>query len=358
MDVAARLGIAGLHRAGVEFEGGCPVCGDDGKRTANRFAINPAKNIFLCRRCDVAGDGLQLVQFVQDCSFPEAITYLVGVADVAPDPALIAARKKKNEAAEKSRREYAERARAFAIRDAREIWHSAEGGDVAQAVAYLVARGVRFPVWPPTLRFLPDHPYVKTTGGQLRTLHRGPCMVAAIQCPAGQVRAVHRTWIDPVRPGKKAKIIGPDGAAMPAKMVRGSKKGGAIRLTALGTSGVLIMGEGIETTASALTAGVYPTAAFWAGVDLGNMSGRQNGRNTGEPDLEDTAAFLPPDGVSRLVFIQDGDSDPTTTRAKLLAGLRRAVVHRPGLQVQIVHAGIGRDLNDLINNPQTEEDPQ
>jgi hypothetical protein len=37
------------------------------------------------------------------------------------------------------------------------------------------------------------------------------------------------------------------------------------------------------------------------------------------------------------------------TRAKLEAGLRRAMAHRPGLVGQIVKAGDGVDLNDVLN---------
>jgi hypothetical protein len=48
------------------------------------------------------------------------------------------------------------------------------------------------------------------------------------------------------------------------------------------------------------------------------------------------------------VFIQDGDSEPRLTRAKLLAGLRRAKANNPELRISIVHAGEGRDLNDVL----------
>ena len=106
----------------------------------------------------------------------------------------------------------------------------------------------------------------------------------------------------------------------------------------------------------------YP-AAFWAGVDLGNMAGRritskikaralgvpEDGiRAAGIPDMSDGEAFVPPPWVRRLVFVQDGDSDPAETRAKLLAGLRRAMALVPGLQAQIVAAPPGCDLNDVL----------
>ena len=54
----------------------------------------------------------------------------------------------------------------------------------------------------------------------------------------------------------------------------------------------------------------------------------------GVPDMGDTDAFVPPQGTERLIFIQVGDSDPKLTRAKLLAGLRRAMILRPGLRAQ------------------------
>lgn len=234
--------------------------------------------------------------------------------------------------------------------DAREIWHAAQPVAGTPAEAYLQGRAIRFQAIPPTLRYIAAHPYRKSHGGATRTMHTGPPLIAAIQDGSGQVAAVHQTWINPDLPGVKSAIVY-EGEAMPAKMVRGSKKGGAIRLSPLGDTGVLIMCEGIETTASALMAEAVPGAAYWAGVDLGNMSGRQikvpGVRYSGEPDLDDDAARIPPVGVSRLIFIQDGDSDPAMTRAKLLCGLRRAQMARPGLEGQIVHPGNGVDLNDL-----------
>jgi hypothetical protein len=115
----------------------------------------------------------------------------------------------------------------------------------------------------------------------------------------------------------------------------------------------MVMGEGIETTLSAMVSGVDAGAMFWAGVDLGNMAGRRVIRGEGMkfaglPDLDDDEAFVPPACVERLVYVMDGDSDPRLTRAKLEAGLRRAMVMRPGLQGQIAMAPQGLDLNDVL----------
>lgn len=350
LEVADRLGVDKLRPAGHERVGPCPVCGG-----RDRFGINPGRGVFLCRVCNVGGDVVQLVRHVQGCTLPQALDYLLGEAPAQIDPAELERRRKLAEAAEAKRQELEATMRARAIRDAREIWHAAQPGADSPAAAYLAGRGIRFPSWPPTLRFLPDHPYSLKRAGHLAERYRGPCMVAAIQDARGRITAVHQTWIDPGNPGQKAQV-GLDEAGQPliAKLVRGSKKGGAIRLSPLGPSGQLIMGEGIETTASALVAGVAPGAAFWAGVDLGNMAGRQvklaGTRYSGLPDMADGDAFVPPAGIVSLGFIQDGDSDPADTRAKLLAGIRRAQALRPGLRGWIAHAGEGADLNDVLTN--------
>ncbi|MFD1809298.1 hypothetical protein ACFSHQ_18085 [Gemmobacter lanyuensis] len=115
---------------------------------------------------------------------------------------------------------------------------------------------------------------------------------------------------------------------------------------------MLIMGEGIETTLTALIADVPAGAGYWSGISLGNMAGQrrlgQGLKYAGLPDLGDAEAFVPPPGVERLIYVQDGDSEPKLTRAQLLAGLRRAMALRPGLRGQIVMAGAGVDLNDVL----------
>lgn len=353
-EVADKLGLTLRRITATEKAGPCPSCGGHEKRDADRFAINTAKNVFGCRRCGAGGDGLALVMLDRSCDFPAALTFLAGEADVPPDPKEIERRREQHAAAERRRAEQEARARDYAIRAARAIWAAAEGFDVTPAAEYLAGRGIRFASWPPTLRFHPALVYARKIDGRLRELHRGPAMVAAVQDRAGRVRAVHQTWIDPARPGRKAEILNPDtGERMPQKLVRGSKKGGAIRLAPFPPpGGCLVMGEGIETTASVMITAPIEGASYWAGVDLGNMAGRQikipGKRYSGEPDLEDGDAFLPPEGLSRLVFLQDGDSDPKATRAKLLSGLRRARALCGVQRVEIAAAPEGMDFNDVL----------
>jgi hypothetical protein len=349
-EVADRLGIAGLKRVSGELVGPCPLCGG-----RDRFAVAPARGVWNCRRCGGSGDGIALVRHVLGCDFPSALDWLVGGREVAPDPAEMARRRARAEAAARRQRETEARRRAEAVAEARAIWRAAVPAEGTAVRGYLELRGIPpglLPELPPTLRFAAALPYRRAAGGQVRDWHRGPAMVAAVQDAAGRVTAVHMTWIDLRRPKGKAAIEGPDGP-QPAKLVRGSKKGGAIRLSprAEGTE-ALVMGEGIETTLSARVAEAVPHAAYWAGVDLGNMGGRRLSgkglRFAGLPDLSDDRAFVPPDWVRRLVYVLDGDSDPRATRATLEAGLRRAMRLRPGLRGQIAPAPAGRDLNDVL----------
>lgn len=349
-EVADRLGIDGLKRQSGEMAGPCPVCGGH-----DRFSINARKNVFLCRHCeDARGGPVNLVRHVLSCDYPAAIDWLLGEVDLGVSPEELERRAAQARAAERRRVRDAEKYRRWAIKDALSIWNRARDGSLGVVPAYLAARGITeemLPKVPRALRFIADHPYVKRQGGQLVTMHRGPAVIAAVQAPDGAVTAVHQTWVDRAPPHGKARISF-EGEDQTAKLVRGSKKGGAIRLYTPQGADALVMGEGIETTLSALAARAVPNAAYWAGVDLGNMSGimaKDGGKRwSGLPDMSDTEAFVPPTWVKRLVFIMDGDSAPGMTRAKLESGLRRAMALRPGLVGQIVQAGAGVDLNDVL----------
>lgn len=353
-DLIAQLQIMGLKRAGVERIGPCPICGGD-----DRFGVNVRKAQWQCRRCGGKGDQIALVQFVMGLDFAGALEWICGPRQEL-SAAEIAERAARD--AENQRRKEAEAAkyRAKAIADARRIWEAGRPVEGSPVRDYLAARGILpdlLPRLPICLRYAPDLPYMaeaKSAGPQGRYIeaHRGPAMLAAIQGPDNKFCAVHRTWFDLTQPQGKARITHPEtGEAMARKKILGAKKGGAIRLVR-GDSPVLVMGEGIETTFVAAIAGVWPAAHFWAGVDLGNMAGARmlgkGQRYAGIPDLSDLDAFVPPPWVNRLIYVQDGDSDPKTTTAKLQAGLRRAMAHRPGLRGQIAACPEGFDLNDVL----------
>jgi hypothetical protein len=341
--------------------GPCPVCGG-----RDRFAVSLRAHLANCRKCGLAsGDQVGLVQAVLGVPFREALKWLMGEGEIDLDPAEAARRRARAAEAERARAAEAERRRTWAIRLARAIWQAAGPADHPALRAYLEGRGFRpatVDALPPSIRCAPAHAYrrkIRVGPGrdELVLLHQGPAMIARIASAEAAVCGVHQTWIDPDRPGKKAAIDhrreDNGGGNWPAKIVMGTAKGGVIPLTLPARrAGCIVMGEGIETTLTALEQDVVPGADYWVGISLGNMAGRMQRipgvKWSGVPDMTDARAFVPPEWCTRLVLIQDGDSDPRATRAKLEAGARRAMALRPGLRAQIVHAGEGVDLNDLI----------
>ncbi|MBF9042971.1 hypothetical protein HKCCE4037_06515 [Rhodobacterales bacterium HKCCE4037] len=354
-EVIDRLGIAGLKPAGQELVGPCPICGG-----RDRFAVNIRSHLSNCRKCGLrAGDQVGLVQAVLGLKFREALAVLMGEEIRALDPAEVERRRERARAEEQKQERLRQRFRNAAIARGMGFWHEADGRAAPELFRYLEARGIPARIaarLAPVLRYHPNLPYVRRIGRELVTLHTGPAMIAKIQSTTADLGA-HCTWLDPNRPGAKARITARiednKGEPWPAKLIHGSTKGGCITLT-FRRAPVLVMGEGIETTLTALAADRVEGADYWAGISLGNMAGRMRRdparprTPSGWPDMTDTEAFVPPPWVERLIFIQDGDSEPVATRAKLLSGLRRAMGHRPGLKCQIVHAGKGVDLNDLV----------
>lgn len=346
-----RLGLVGLKRLGRERTGPCPGCGGN-----DRFSINTAKGVINCRKCGAAGDQIALVQLALGRSFPEALEWLCGPKqDLTPEERAARAEAERKRQADMQARQ--DRYRAKAIAAAREVWQAGRPPEGTAVRDYLTRRGIPrdlFPRLPYCLRFHPALPLMVQVDGAYREVYRGPAMLAAVRGPDGRFSGCHRTWLDLSQPKGKAIVADPlhPGDTLPAKKLIGTKKGGAIRFTGGLQAETMVMGEGIETTLSALVADRYPGAVYWCGVDLGNISGQRmigKGRKfAGIPDMTDDEAFVPPPWVRRLILIQDGDSDPPLTRAKLLSGARRAMLKRPGLRAQIVHAGEGRDLNDVL----------
>lgn len=360
-ELVERLGIAGLMRTGAELVGPCPQCGG-----RDRFGVNLQSGVFNCRRCGAGGDQIALVRHVLGIDFRAALDWLVGPPqELTPEQRAERARRDREARAKRERQEaLARKARANTIGAARKIWFAALDPEGTPVRDYLTRRGMghnRLPRLPQSVRYQPGARYTIPSGtrpGGWDVIHVGPAMVCAVVDASGHVTAVHRTWLDLDQP--KGKLILPDprkpDSLLPAKKVLGSKKGAVIRMLTPAGAGTMIMAEGVENTLTAQIAeGTAPDCAYWCGVDLGNMGGRMQRvagtRWSGLPDLDDREAWVPPPWVRRLVFVQDGDSDPTSTRARLLSGLRRAMIRNPGLRGQIVHAGEGRDLNDILMGP-------
>jgi hypothetical protein len=153
------------------------------------------------------------------------------------------------------------------------------------------------------------------------TMTSGPAMVALVRNLAGDVVAVHRTWIDSKTYGK-ADIS-------PVKMMLGPVAGHAVHLIGLPSSSpVLYVAEGIETALSyaQLNGLTDYTSVVWAALSSSGL-----------------ANLLVPDHVTRIVVICDND-DACTKAAKTLAA---TVSHRASVTLQFPPDGVA-DFNDLL----------
>lgn len=360
-----------LKRAGGELTGPCPTCG--GK---DRFSINPSKNIWNCRHCGVGGDVIKLVQHTENRTFLDACRRITG--DVAGKPLTEAERARLEAEREQQREEQARVAAEFrekARREARAIWKASRRvvgiePERLGIAGYLITRGIGGgsidfgnPEWATEINLPIRYQAGRSYWHDRRVIHVGPAMIAAIQYPDGRFSGVHQTWLDHEQPKGKVKLTDAEGAELPAKKVLGVKKGGAIRLYTPKDARRLVMGEGIETTMTAMAHAREPETAYWAGVDLGNMSGRAardaaNKQLHAQPDMDDRECFLPPDWVEELIYLCDGDEPEKHTEDKVKRGLKRARRLRelaragghdlPPLRIKMVPPGAaGTDLNSL-----------
>ena len=210
---------------------------------------------------------------------------------------------------------------------ARRLWQRCRAIDGTHAEAYLEARCIqrcRFAA----LRFHPALLY-RDDGG----VRRLPALVAAVTADAkdrfapdersgpgerlghGAVCGVLRTWLDPTRPAK-ANLIRP-------RKALGRVHGRAVRFGAPG-AGTLLVGEGIETVLSVVTA--IPDTVAAAALSAGSLG-----------------AFAPPAGVTRLVIARDNDPEGERAAERLA---RRCACARVDA---VVVAPSGEDFNsDLV----------
>ena len=190
---------------------------------------------------------------------------------------------------------------------ARRLWRRCRAVDGSHAERYLQARGLsrcRFAA----LRF---HPELRYREGS--TVRRFPALVAAVTGDGGRIFGVQRTWLDPRLPAKA-------GVAAPRKAL-GRVYGLAVRFGVPSDDAALVVGEGIETVLSLVTAVPEITAA--AALSAGSLG-----------------AFAPPPGTARLVIARDNDEDGALAAERLA---RRCA--RLGVAATVV-VPAGNDFND------------
>ncbi|MYF07471.1 MAG: DNA primase [Rhodospirillaceae bacterium] len=190
---------------------------------------------------------------------------------------------------------------------ARRLWRRCRAVDGSHAERYLQARGLsrcRFAA----LRF---HPTLRYREGS--SVRRFPALVAAVTGSDGAITGVQRTWLDPRRPAKA-------GVATPRKAL-GRVYGLAVRFGVPADDAALVVGEGIETVLSLVTAVPEITAA--AALSAGSLG-----------------AFAPPPGIARLVIARDNDEDGALAAERLAMRCAQA-----GVAAAVV-VPAGNDFND------------
>ena len=193
------------------------------------------------------------------------------------------------------------------------LWSAGKPAAGTLLEVYLASRGILLPP-PPTLRFHPAlrHPSGGTWPAMLGLVTRG-----IDDAPI----AVHRTFLA-LNGSGKAPVV-------PARMVLGPCRGGAVRLGGAGRK--LMVGEGIETCLAAIQATSLPA---WAALSTSGLVGL---------DL--------PAEVNQVVVLADGD-DPGESAAQQCAHRFRA----GGRLVRIARPPRGFDFNDLLKQGAAERE--
>jgi hypothetical protein len=188
-----------------------------------------------------------------------------------------------------------------------DVWRRAAPAGSTMVEVYLRAsRGIRL-CPPASLRFA----NLRHPDGE-----RWPAMVALVQDGlTGRPVAAHRTFLARSGVGKAP--------VSQAKMMLGPCAGGAVRLAALRADAPLLVGEGIETTLSAMQATGFPG---WAALSTSGMRG----------------LTLPSD-VRDVIVLADGDE--AGAAAAHDCGLRW---RREGRRVRIACPPRGMDFNDML----------
>jgi len=132
------------------------------------------------------------------------------------------------------------------------LWRGAEPAAGTLADRYLAARGLPGLAASPALRIRMDTPHPE--GGWM------PALIALVTCVTGTPVAIHRTYLG--RDGAKARVE-------PARASLGPIWSGAIQLYPFSPDLPLVVGEGIETAASA---GRLLGLPAWAAISAGNLA--------------------------------------------------------------------------------------
>lgn len=353
VDLCAKLLPGGRQEGGQWVSCNPNVAGDHKKLPALKVGLRRDKGAWRCWRNGDHGDVLKLVEFCTGTDLKGALQWsrdFLGLRQMSRqerDAMRFAA-----EARAKRDTEAAEKARAFKLTRAQELFEDAPPlgrGSMAEALAraYFAARACP----------LEDVEHLNTLSfgfaagtewwkgakwkneeGRRIKVSPGPKFPAihsAMRQATGIVTCCHVTFLDPLLP-KKAPVT-------PPKLMFGEALGAVIEVST-GPSkrpfwfngvapGPVIIAEGIETALSLALA--IPEARVWAGGSLAGMGG--------------APVHLP--CVSGVTVARDNNAGNAQAQAQLNACLDKLDAH--GKPLVVMRSHVGDDFNDLIRG----EDP-
>ncbi|PRD42334.1 P4 alpha zinc-binding domain-containing protein [Phyllobacterium phragmitis] len=414
-DAAQALGLK-FRARGNEHPQPCPLCGGrDG------FAFNSQKNKWNCRHGGVGGsDAIGMAAHVHGLDirrrdgFLEACSILTGrpvpeggeresEEDRAARLDRVEQKRRENANAREEQERQAHDFREAERKKARGIYGRAEPlwkAGMMHGRFYLQRRGAGYTDddW---LRVAPSVTYWhgQDQNGQPHSLYAGAAMIAPFIGPDAEIIGCHITWIDLDRPpkyrpvlygltkeGEKAGIApwafgdaAPSAADvevklyehLPAKKMRGSKKGGLIPLAGDPSARRWVGGEGIENGAAfGRWEKFRPDTFYFAAGDLGNLAGPadpksrfahptltvtdRKGRErplmvagpVPKPDQTPDDAMWVADHVDQLVLLGDPDSERIMTASAMARARKR--LSRPGRLIPIVWGRHGKDFAEMM----------
>ena len=288
------------------------------------FALGNATHVgrdWLCA-CPVHGgaslsladgrNGALLVYCFGGCDRREVWTELrdrglIGEGDDRRSPERVEAQRRRDEAVAATERERIRRR----IEQARALYGRGVDARGTPVEIYLHSRGITIPV-PPVLRFLQHCPH--RSGGYR------PAMVAPVVNVNGEQTGVHKTFLRPDGSGK---------ADLPKPEQRescGILASGAVRLASHCVGKPLVIGEGLESTLSAMALFDLPG---WAALNAGGI-----------------VALDLPDEVRKVTISADNDASGVGYAAALSACERW---QGEGRHVEILMPpNAGDDFNDIL----------
>ena len=301
-DWAARLGLR--HRSG-EYAGPCPVCGGTDRFHVGRGRGGAAR--VGCRGCidgRPAKERGEAFGRILRAAFPERDG--AEGRDMASHPPRTGEPPRRSPERDSGPASGLDDADDAGRKAAWRVWEQARPLAGTLAEIYLHARSVGHVAGASSLRFAAALSHRYAPG-------RFPCLVARVQDAHGGFLGVQRTYLAADGAGK-ANVE-------PERTSRGSLSGGAVRL-AVPEHGRLLLGEGIETTVSAM---LLFARAGWATL--------------GAPGLR---AIELPEHVREVVIAADRDAEGLQAAAALA---RRLEAEGRAVEIRRPHKG---DFNDVL----------